>query len=176
MSKYNRVVSLILVGSLVISFLILLFVFQYNEDFCSLLKETSIAIFTGCIFAVPTGIVVLFFEQKKVRNKKNKIISSIYLEFGKVSFSGNQFSLEKLKNHNDQIRLLYEDLSVFLYDNCFNNWKKVNELKDNMFDYSLYTSLLIELYNSTSKDTVDKWCDRIQSKQQECIDIINEIS
>lgn len=177
MSKYNKIISVILIVALISSFFVLLFVFGYSKKFCGLLEETIVTIFTGCVFAIPTGLVVLFFEHNKVIKKKSRIVFSISQELNNFSEINNeQFSLEKLKKHNEQIILLYEDLNGFLYSNHFNDWKKVSKLKDNIFEYSLDISCLMNFYNSTNDTTINSWLDKIKTKGEECLEIIKEIS
>lgn len=148
MSKNRRALVVLTTVGVVASFCFLLFV--YHESFCSLFKEFLTATMTGCLVAIPSGVVLLIEENKKLKIKRNQLIANIEETVNCITISDfTHYSADENEIYRKELVRYYHELVQDYNENIWADAEDVSLLTMSMFHLSLCIKELNEIVNST---------------------------
>jgi len=176
--KKNRIIlsSLIIFGA-VLCFVLLRCLF--NVEVANLVEETLIAALTGCIFAIPSGIVVLFAEYKTHKLFQGKLLSDLYSAFNDFNMGDfSSYSTVYIAAKKDHIHRLYDSLLKNNIEHLGVNTNRVSELLRSIFDFCLLVSDFNEKFLKQKIATPDEFgrcVDKIVCAKTTCVEIIESL-
>lgn len=151
MKKSRVILVAIFSFALIFSFCILLFSFGYDKNICDLIKEVLLSIFTGCVFVLPSGLIVLYYEYQRLMSKKRELLS-------KLSKLINRLDIDSSSIFNDRFEIYELHIQVEKLKNNYlfksnDEWK---ELSDALFRLHrqicvYYDSFIIDSNSQNSK-------------------------
>ena len=178
MSK-NRLALMILTASgVVVSFGLLKF--AYQKSLCSLLEDLLLSIMTGCLIAIPSGILLFVDEYKKLKIKKNKLIANISDTIASIEISdlaNCHPALNEIRRR--QLVKYYHELVQDYTENIWTDEDNVNQLTMAMFQLSLSIKQLDDLVSSghlITTEQFDSLKNQIIRNQQLCKRYIRKLN
>lgn len=119
MKKTTVATVLFLSASTLLSFIILSCCFQ--EDLRLIVKEATYAIFTGCIFAIPSAFLMLILDRTKNLNAEYNTVYKLdeALQQLKDKLNTDGISLEVIEDYGDRISVYDAKLNQIAVNYCF---------------------------------------------------------
>lgn len=103
--------------------------FYYNMQCSSIFQELIIAIFTGCIFAIPSVAFSLIKGNIKTNSDVYITLFNIKKNIDKMKTISN-VNIADLKNKIDIICELHKKLELLLSENYVKNYKTINDISE----------------------------------------------
>lgn len=128
MSKREITVLITYFVIAIISLVVLVFVFK--TCVCSIVYDILIALLTGCIFSLPSSLIIILFNKKREKNELNELLSEL-LDLLKKDFDtdNNKYYLNDIK----LIKKLYYEIGNENYNNFYSYKNLINELLNSIF-------------------------------------------
>lgn len=119
MKKSTFATAILLAGSTVLSFITLFCCFQ--EDLQLIVKEAVYAIFTGCIFAIPSAFLMLILDRAKNLNAEYNTVYKLDEAFQQLrdKLDSNGISLKVMEEYGNRISAYNTKLNRIAVDYCF---------------------------------------------------------
>lgn len=137
MKKINLLIAGIFIIALVTSLILLLSVYKFDKD--CLGYELCLSVFTGCVFAFPSGAIFLAYECYSIKRKSSDLISDIYslLESMSTELKTTPICFSSVETKRTRL--------VSLHDRLEETWLGVIQLKkadirdllEKLFDISI---------------------------------------
>lgn len=177
MSKKRSILAVFTIVGIVISFVLLKFVFC--TSICELVEQALLAAFTGCVFALFSGVAVWVDESRQIKAKQGELLADLYNQFDQFTV-GHYASYVpgSLEARRRNIVNLYQLLHGHLSENVWINSPEVVQLKDDIFDFSLCILELDRYYDDCKKPSkieFDVKLGEIYHLQGSCINLIPKI-
>lgn len=179
MNKHRLVLILIAAIGTVTSFVLLRFV--YRIDYCLLLHDFLIAVFTGCIIAIPSCCIVIIEERRNSVRNLNKLVNRLSVLLKRTVFNEKDYNCY-VSQDNERIKQeivnIHHQISYNLYENYSFNKIVINNLLNELFDFSYNIALLHAYYEAGRKPprkNYKKCIMTINQHKQKCIDIIADM-
>lgn len=102
-----------------LSFIILFCCFR--EGLQLIVKEAVYAIFTGCIFAIPSALLMLILDRAKNLNAEYNTVYKLgetFLQLGD-KLDSNGISLKVIEEYGNRVSVYYTKLNQIAVDYCF---------------------------------------------------------
>lgn len=141
---------------MLLSFIILFCCFQEGLQF--IVKEAAYAIFTGCIFAIPSALLMLILDRAKNLNTEYNIVYKLYetLQQLKDKLNTEEISLEVMEEYGKRISAYDAKLNQIAVDYCFFSKRHsdcLDAVQDATFDAFLTISKIKELLQAEMRET-----------------------
>lgn len=142
--------KLIVCGAVGIVVSVVLLMLVYDYSLCRLFEDFLVAVFTGCCFAFPSGLLIINGEVKRVRKKQTKLLADLEVQFNSIC----------IIDSNNYIPERMEEIRVLL---------------DKILDFSHAVAALNREYEKIDKDKLDSEMQRICEIKDSCLKGIKEI-
>lgn len=176
MKKSNCILSICVIGGIIGSIIILLIFYGYS--LCRLSEDFFGAVFTGCLFAVPSGLLILCEDIKRVRNEQAALLSELDDYFKSIYIKDyDDYKPEEMENVRFNIVEIYKLLGRELDENHLRKKEKekIEELFSKIYDFSCIMRDLNNKYKKISKENFDEDVEHICELKDSCIRIIEVI-
>lgn len=176
MKKGNCKLSIGIVLGIVVSIAVLLV--DYNYTLCGLIEEAMLAIFTGCLFAVPNGVLIVYEDIKRVREEQTELLSDLDVYFKDISIrEKDNYNPEVIEKNRQKIVKLNKLLGKRLDINYLKKKEKeeIRKLFDEIYSFSISILELNEKYHRMSNNDFNNEVRRINGIMDSCINLIQEI-
>ncbi|MBD5511787.1 MAG: hypothetical protein HDR08_11145 [Lachnospiraceae bacterium] len=176
MKKSNCILGICVIGGILGSVIILLVAFDYSP--CRLFEDFLGAVFTGCLFAVPSGLLIVNEDIKRIRNEQAVLLSDLSDYFKNVFIKGyGDYNPEVIEGIRSNIVEIYKLIGRELNENYLKKKekRKVEELLNKIFDFSCIILDLNKKYKKISKENFDKDVEHIYELKDSCCKLIQEV-
>lgn len=121
----------VLITYFVIAIISLFFlVFVFKTCVCSIIYDILIALLTGCIFSLPSSLIIILFNKKREKNELNESLSELLDLLKKDFYSENgQYLLKDII----LIKKLYYAIGNENYNNFYSYHKLIDDLLESIF-------------------------------------------
>lgn len=177
MSKRRSIMAAFTIVGTVISFVLLKFVFC--TSICELIEQALLAAFTGCVFALFSGIAVWIDESRQIKAKQGALLADLYSQFEQFTV-GDYASYERgsLETKRRNIVNLYQLFHGHLSEDVWFHDSDIAQLKDCIFDFSLCILELDHYYDDRRKPTKIEFeakSKEIYCLKRNCINLIPRV-
>lgn len=176
MKKSNCILCICVTGSIAGSIVVLLAI--YNYSLCTLIEEFFCAVFTGCLFAVPSGLLIVIEDIKQIRNEKMVLLSDLNTYLEGIAFKGySEYDPEEVENIRFHLVEIYKLLGRELDENYLRKKEKqkIEELLNIVFDISCIIVELNEKYEKISQQNFNDDIKHVYELKESCCKVIQEI-
>lgn len=177
MSKKRTILAIFTMVGIVVPFVLLRF--GFCTSVCKLIEQALLAAFTGCVFALFSGVAVWVDESRQIKVKQGELLANLYNQFGQFSVGDYaSYVPGSLEANRRNIVNLYQLLHCHLSENVWINSPEVAQLKDDIFDLSLCILELDRYYDDRKRPTkieFDVKLGEINRLKGSCINLIPKV-
>ncbi|MCM1233079.1 MAG: hypothetical protein NC489_23390 [Ruminococcus flavefaciens] len=176
MKKFNCILSIFSIGGIIISVIALLKFYDYT--LCKLSENFFIAIFTGCIFAIPNGLLIVNEDIKLVRSEQTELLFILNTYFESIYIEDySNYDSAHIENIRSNIVKSYKLLAKELSENYLRKKerKKIEELMNKIYDISSIILDLNKKYKKISRKNFNNDVKHICELRDSCIELIQII-
>lgn len=175
MNKNKLILYIILIISMFISCTLLWYAFKI--PFYDLLQEVLKYIFTGCLFAIPSYIVLLKENSKKSRRKLVGLLNDISLKLEFLAIQNYDSNI--FENNRRIIVKINTKLINLLSENYFDDRKIIEALLEKIFLLSVKIKEVNEKINNNliiiGDNEYNIMLNELQNIHNDCISLIEDI-
>lgn len=148
----------------------------YDYSLCCLFEDFLVAVFTGCLFAFPSGLLVINSEVKRVRKEQTKLLADLEVQFSNISIKdSNNYIPEYMEEIRGNIVNLYKLLCAEITENYLKEGEEIRVLLDKILDFSHTVINLNIEHKKIDKEKFDSEMQRICEIKDSCLKGIKEI-